>query len=134
MFAVDPSKWKRRHHVGAEQQIMPLRIDLCIERASPKGLAMRSRLFALVMFISAALLPAGQAAAQSRGNSANAHEAHKKDKVENGNQENGSRPIYVPEPATIVLLGAAAGVVGVRKVWQQRRRLSKGTATKSSSL
>ena len=79
---------------------------------------MRSRLFALVMFVIAALVPAGQAAAQSRGNSAAAHEAHKKDKTENRND-----PISVPEPATIVLLGAAAGVVGVRKMWQQRRRI-----------
>jgi hypothetical protein len=79
---------------------------------------MRYRLFALVMFITAALVPAGQVAAQSRGNSAAAHEAHKKDKAENRNS-----PISVPEPATIVLLGAAAGMVGVRKIWQNRRRI-----------
>ena len=71
------------------------------------------------MFIIVALLPAGQAVAQNRGNSANAHEAHKKDKVENSN---GS--ISVPEPATIVLLGAAAGMFGVRKIWQKRRRIT----------
>jgi hypothetical protein len=79
---------------------------------------MRSRLFALVMFIIAALLPAGHAAAQSRGNSAAAHEAHNKDTTYNGN-----RVISVPEPATIVLLGAAAGMFGVRKIWQRRRRI-----------
>jgi len=87
---------------------------------------MRFRLFALVMFIIAALLPAGHVAAQSRGNSAAAHEAHKKDKTDNGKKdetENGNRLIAVPEPATIVLLGAAAGMFGVRKIWQHRRRI-----------
>jgi hypothetical protein len=79
---------------------------------------MRVGLFALVMFSIAALLPAGHAAAQSRGNSAAAHEAHKKDKTDNGN-----RVISVPEPATIVLLGAAAGMFGIRKIWQHRRRI-----------
>jgi hypothetical protein len=79
---------------------------------------MRSaRHFALVMFIIAALLPTGEAASQDRGNSAIAHEAHKKDKAE-------KRPISVPEPATMVLLGAAAAVFGVRKMWQQRRRIA----------
>ena len=80
---------------------------------------MRSRLFALVMFIIAAFFPAVHAVAQSRGNSAAAHEAHKKDKVDNRNG-----PISVPEPATIVLLGAAAGMFGVRKMWQRRRRIA----------
>ena len=75
------------------------------------------------MFIIAALVPAGHATAQSRGNSVAAHEAHKKDKAENRNS-----PIAVPEPATIVLLGAAAGMVGARKIWQQRRRRLDGTA------
>ena len=73
---------------------------------------MRFRLFALVMVIFTALLSAGPADAQNRGNSASAHEAHKKDK-----EHRGDRPISVPEPATIVLLGAAAaGVYGVRKM------------------
>jgi PEP-CTERM motif len=87
---------------------------------------MRSRFFALVVFIIAALLPAGHAAAQSRGNSAAAHEAHKKDKTDNVKKDktdNGVRLIAVPEPATIVLLGAAAGLFGVRKIWQHRRRI-----------
>jgi hypothetical protein len=70
------------------------------------------------MFILATLLPAGSAAAQSRGNSAIAHEAHKKDKADNRNG-----PISVPEPGTIVLLGAAVGMFGLRKIWQQRRRI-----------
>jgi hypothetical protein len=70
------------------------------------------------MFSIAALLPAAHAAAQSRGNSPAAHEAHKKDKTDNGN-----RLISVPEPSTIVLLGAAAGMFGIRKIWQHRRRI-----------
>ena len=80
---------------------------------------MKSRLLALVMFIIAALLPVEQAAAQIGGNSVAAHVAHKKDKA----ADDGNRPITsVPEPSTILLLGAAAGVVGVRKIWQRRPR------------
>ena len=123
------SKWNVVMSIGWRDATVLLRIDLCTERVSPKGGAMRSRLFALVMFIIAALVPAGHAAAQSRGNSVAAHEAHKKDKADNNN-----RPISVPEPATIVLLGAAAGMVGVRKIWQQRRRASNLGPTKSNSL
>jgi PEP-CTERM motif len=87
---------------------------------------MRSaRQIALVMFFIAALLPARESASQDRGNSAIAHEAHKKDKPEHERRsENGEGPISVPEPATIVLLGAAAGVFGVRKMWQWRRGMS----------
>ena len=85
---------------------------------------MRSaRHFATAMFVIAALLPAGEAASQDRGNSAIAHAAHKKDKPNEGERrDNASSPISVPEPATIVLLGAAAGAIGLRKMWQQRRR------------
>ena len=32
------------------------------------------------------------------------------------------KTVSVPEPATIVLLGAAAGVAGIRKAWQVRHR------------
>ena len=32
------------------------------------------------------------------------------------------KSVPVPEPTTIVLLGVAAGVAGVRKMWQHRRR------------
>ena len=84
----------------------------------------------LVMFVLATLLPAGDVlAAPDRGNSQYAHEAHKKDK-NNKNDKNvivttsttsPNGPVSVPEPATIVLLGAAAGVVGVRKLRQDRR-------------
>lgn len=68
---------------------------------------------ALVMFAVAVLLPVATAASEDRGNSAIAHELHKKDK---------DNAIPVPEPSTLVLLGAAAGAFGVRKMWRQRRR------------
>ena len=78
---------------------------------------MRFRLFALVVFIFVALLFAQSTNAQSRGNSTSAHDAHNKDKAHRGDA-----PIRVPEPATIVLLGAAAaGAYGVRKMRQRRR-------------
>jgi hypothetical protein len=32
------------------------------------------------------------------------------------------KSVTVPEPATILLLGAAAGAAGVGKIWQRRRR------------
>ena len=78
------------------------------------------------MFVAAALLPAGEAASQDRGNSAIAHELHKKDKDDKAEgRDNGNGPISVPEPATIVLLGAAAaGVFGARKMWQRGRSSS----------
>jgi len=37
-------------------------------------------------------------------------------------QHKSERARSVPEPATIGLLGAAAGVAGARKLWQRRRR------------
>jgi hypothetical protein len=36
--------------------------------------------------------------------------------------EDTNRVRSVPEPTTLVLLGAAAGVAGARKLWQRRRR------------
>lgn len=65
------------------------------------------RQFALALFVSATLLPAGQAAAQ--GNSAFGH------------SHNDKTPVSVPEPTTLALLGAAAGALGVRKIWRRRR-------------
>jgi hypothetical protein len=68
----------------------------------------------LVMFVLAMLLPA-RAALASQGNSdrPKANKSEKKDK----------NPVHsVPEPATLLILGAAAGVVCARKAWQVRRR------------
>ena len=92
-----------------------------------------ARQFGLVMFVLATLLPAGDVlAAQDRGNSQFAHDAHKKDKKDKNDKNvigttstpgttSPNGPVSVPEPGTIVLLGAAAGVVGVRKLRQDRR-------------
>ena len=89
-----------------------------------------ARQFGLVMFVLATLLPAGDVlAAQDRGNSQYAHEAHKKDKnnknvIVTTSTTSPNGPVSVPEPATIVLLGASAGVVGLRKLRQDRRAKS----------
>ena len=72
--------------------------------------------FGLVVFVLMMLLSERVAVASpGRGNSekAKAEKSEKKDK----------NPVHsVPEPTTLVLLGAAAGVVGARKLWQDRRR------------
>lgn len=37
--------------------------------------------------------------------------------------EKDKKPVHsVPEPTTLALMGAAAGVAGARKLWQNRRR------------
>ena len=67
------------------------------------------------------LIPARVAlASQGNGNSA----TPKAVKPETGDKNKKDKnPIHsVPEPATIALLGAAAGVAGGRKLWQKRRR------------
>ena len=85
-------------------------------------------------FVLAAMLVAVNAAAAvpNNGNSQFAHDSHKKDqkdKSEKRDKEKGdfntnrpgssqTTPVSVPEPTTIALFGAAAGLVGVRKVWQ----------------
>jgi len=80
--------------------------------------------FALVMFVLAMSIPASPALAhdngafqgrgdsQGRGNSGNG----------NGTSENGNPIHSVPEPTTLALMGAAAAALGVRKVWERRRR------------
>ena len=72
--------------------------------------------FGLVVFVLMMLLPERVAlASPGRSNSekAKAEKSEKKDE----------NPVHsVPEPRTLVLLGAAAGVVGARKLSQDRRR------------
>ena len=95
------------------------------------------RQMSLFAFVFTTLLVAvdAAAAAPNRGNSQFAHDKKdkndKRDKKDNsGFNSNGPRssqttPVSVPEPTTIVLFGAAAGLAGVRKVWQDRRRMKR---------
>jgi hypothetical protein len=45
-----------------------------------------------------------------------------KPKDKNDKKETKNKTVPVPEPATLVLLGVAAGVTGARKLWRNRRR------------
>lgn len=77
-----------------------------------------------LMVVLAMLLPAQAAlASHGRGNSdqPKTEKAQKNDKEKKEKKE--KNPVVpVPEPTTIALLGAAAGVAGARKMWKNRRR------------
>lgn len=82
----------------------------------------------LMLVVLGMLLPARAAlASQGRGNSdqAKAEKSEKDDKGDKDKKDKGDKkdknPTPVPEPTTIALLGAAAGVAGARKLWQKRR-------------
>ena len=88
----------------------------------------------ITLVVTALLMPGDALAAPNRGNSQFAHETHKKDKnvkkdksdvITNGPGSSSTTPVSVPEPATIVLLGAAAGLAACRKVRQDRRRMNR---------
>ena len=75
----------------------------------------------LLVVVLAVLLPARVAlASQGRGNSENpkAEKSEKDDKDKKDKKTVHS----VPEPTTLALIGAAAGVAAARKLWQKRRR------------
>ena len=75
----------------------------------------------LLVVVLGMLLPARLAlASQGRGNP----EKPKAEKLEKDEKDKKDKnPVRsVPEPTTIALLGAAAGVAGARKLWQNRRR------------
>jgi hypothetical protein len=74
-------------------------------------------LFTLALSMSSSAAPL----AQGRGH-AYGHENSGQGRG-NGHQNgaNGNPVHSVPEPSTLLLLGAAAGVVGLRKISQQRR-------------
>jgi hypothetical protein len=70
------------------------------------------------------LIPAPAAlASQGNGNSGKP-KAEKPPKVDKDKKdEKNSDPVHsVPEPATIALLGAAAGMAAARRLWQKRDR------------
>ena len=75
----------------------------------------------LLVVVLAMLLPARVAlASQGRGNSEQP-KAEKSEKADKKDKKD-KKTVPVPEPTTIALLGAAAGVAGARKLWQNRRR------------
>ena len=58
---------------------------------------------------------------EKSGNPKSEKKSEKADKDKKDKKE--SVPVHqVPEPATIALLGAAAGVAGARRLWQKRHR------------
>jgi PEP-CTERM motif len=69
------------------------------------------------------LIP-GPAALASQGNGkSGTPKAEKSEKADKDKKD--KNPVHsVPEPATIALLGAAAGLAGARKLWQKRRSRS----------
>ena len=81
-----------------------------------------------LVVIAGMLIPAPAAlASQGNGKSGkpDSQKSTKTDKDKKDKTGKESVPVHqVPEPATIALLGAAAGVAGVRKLWQKRRRSS----------
>ena len=71
------------------------------------------------------LIPAPAAlASQGKGTSGKPN-SEKLEKAGKDKKDKENVPVHqVPEPATIALLGAAAGVAGARKLWQKRHRSS----------
>ena len=92
-----------------------------------EGMMNLSKPLGLVV-IAGMLIPAPAAlASQGNGKSGkpDTEKSEKADKDKKGKTGKESVPVHqVPEPATIALLGAAAGVAGARKLWQKRRRSS----------
>jgi hypothetical protein len=71
-------------------------------------------LFTLALSMASSAAPL----AQGRGNAY----GHENSGQGQGNGNPNGNPVHsVPEPSTLLLLGAAAGVVGLRKISQQRR-------------
>jgi hypothetical protein len=67
------------------------------------------------------LIPSPAALASNGTGHSSKSKPEKPPKPEKEKHKN-SDPVHsVPEPATIGLLGAAAGVAGARKLWQKRR-------------
>jgi len=70
----------------------------------------------VILLVSVLVMPwpvSAAPSAQGRGNSDQGRGPR------NGTPSNPVHP--VPEPSTLILLGAAAGIAGARKIWQRRR-------------
>jgi PEP-CTERM motif len=80
--------------------------------------------FALLMVVLTLLAPQAWALAASYEDADGPKD--KKEKRTKGPQDKSEKqknePISVPEPATITLLAAGAGVVAARKLWRNRQR------------
>ena len=83
-----------------------------------------TRPLGLVAIMGMLILAPAALASQSNGKSGtpNSEKSEKADKDKSDKKGKGTVPVHqVPEPATIALLGAAAGVAGARKLWKKRR-------------
>jgi hypothetical protein len=79
-----------------------------------------SKSLVLVAIIGMLISATAALASQGNGNPGKP-KTEKSPKVDKDKKD--SVPIHlVPEPATIALLGAAAGIAGARRVWQRRDR------------
>jgi hypothetical protein len=74
----------------------------------------------LVLVVLGMLIPARVALASHGNGTSDQPKAEKSDKDKDKKEKKDT--YSVPEPTTIALLGAAAGVAGARKLWQKRRR------------
>jgi hypothetical protein len=71
-------------------------------------------LFTLALVMSSSAAPSAQGRGHAYG--------HENSEQGRGNGHQNGNPVHsVPEPSTLLLLGAAAGLVGLRKMPQQRR-------------
>ena len=77
--------------------------------------------FALLMVVLTLLAPPAWVLAASFED-ANGPKDKKEKKTKGKTEKQNNEPISVPEPATIALLAAGAGVVAARKLWRNRQR------------
>jgi PEP-CTERM motif len=75
----------------------------------------------LIVVVLGMLVPARVALASPGQEKSEKIKAEKSDKDDKDKKD--KKPVHsVPEPTTLALMGAAAGVAGARKLWQNRRR------------
>jgi hypothetical protein len=73
------------------------------------------------MAILGTLIPVPVALASGGNGNSGKPPVEKSPKVDTGTKDKKNPINLVPEPSTIALLAAAAGVAGARKLWQKRR-------------